>query len=109
MLKNLSEVRDLQKDVLTGHEMEDNRHFRTKVVDWSPLDIIPNLNSEAREFIGSFRFYGYMNSALGIDNIIYDSKSRYSFFLHLLNNKTRSESSHFGNTYQFYIWKSGGR
>ena len=50
-----------------------------------------------------------LGTSLGIDNIVYDSKSRYSFFLHLPKNKTREDCSHFGNTYQFYIWKSNGR
>lgn len=108
-LKNLHEVKALQKDILTGRNMVDSRHFRTGTVDWGLLDIIPNIQSEAREFIGSFRYYGYMNSSLGIDNIIFDSKSRHSLFLHLSKNKPREECSLLGNTYQFYIWKSSGR
>ena len=110
-LKRIPEVQQLQKDVLTGKNMEDNRHFRSDIIEWGVEDILPNIRREAREFIGSFRYYGYMNSSFGVNNIVYDSKSRHSLFLHLpfVNNKSRSESNHFGNTYQFYIWKSKGR
>ena len=39
-------------------------------------------------------------------NMVFDSKSRKSFFLRIPQNVTRSESKRFGNTYQFYVWVS---
>ena len=106
-LKRMDKVKQFQKDVLTGQKMVEDRHFRTELVGWNIVDVMYNLNSEVRQFVGSFRYYGDMNASFGVDNIIFDSKSRHSFFLHLpIRNKSRSESSLFGNSYQFYIWKS---
>jgi hypothetical protein len=76
-------------------------------VDWGLWDVLTT-PSMAKQFIGSYR-YDAFTSAYGknLNNVISDSKSRSSFFLHLpLNNKRRGQTRDFANTYQFYIWQS---
>ncbi|GEM_PF-5177095 len=74
---------------------------------WSPLNVL-GTTSMAKQFIGSYRYDAFSSSdGKTLNNVISDSKSRTSFFLHLpLPNKNRSQAREFSNTYQFYIWKS---
>lgn len=75
--------------------------------EWTPLDVF-RTTSMAKQFIGSYRYDGFVSKdKKRIYNVISDTKSRTSFFLHLpLSNKSRSESRAFSTTYQFYIWES---
>lgn len=74
---------------------------------WSPLHVF-GTTSMAKQFIGSYRYDAFTSSdGKMLNNVISDSKSRTSLFLHLpFANQRRSQSRAFSNTYQFYIWKS---
>lgn len=76
---------------------------------WSPLNVF-GTTSMAKQFIGSYRYDAFTSSdGKALNNVISDSKSRTSLFLHLpFSNQSRSQgqSRAFSNTYQFYIWKS---
>lgn len=76
---------------------------------WSPLNVF-GTTSMAKQFIGSYRYDAFTSSdGKALNNVISDSKSRTSLFLHLpFSNQSRSKSQSraFSNTYQFYIWKS---
>jgi uncharacterized protein RhaS with RHS repeats len=76
-------------------------------VDWGLWDVLTT-PSAAKQFIGSYRYDAFTSAdGKNLNNVISDSKSRSSFFLHLpLSNKSRSQTRDFANTYQFYIWKS---
>ena len=61
------------------------------------------------QFIGSYRYDAYSSSnGKYINNVVTDSKSKTSLFYHLpfVKNHRRSQGKAFGNTYQFYIWKT---
>ncbi|MDE6238930.1 MAG: hypothetical protein K2M54_02965 [Muribaculaceae bacterium] len=61
------------------------------------------------QFIGTYRYDGYSsNDGKSIYNIATDSKSVTSLGYHIpfLSNHRRSKQNSFGNTYQFYLWKS---
>ena len=60
------------------------------------------------QFIGSYRYDGYSSKdGIYINNVVFDSKSLTSLFYHLpFKNHRRSVSSKYGNTYQFYIWRT---
>jgi hypothetical protein len=66
--------------------------------------------SMAKQFIGSYRFNAFTSAdGKNFNNIISDSKSRSSFFYHLVpesGNRRRGQTPDFANTYQFYIWQS---
>ena len=74
--------------------------------DFRPWDAPIN---SPMQFIGTYRYDGY-SSADGkyINNIVTDSKSKTSLFYHLpgIKNHRRRQSKEFGNTYQFYIWRT---
>ena len=73
---------------------------------WHLYDVITH-RSIVRQFVGSYVYRGRISSSgTLVYNMIYDSKSRHSLFVHLpfVKNKSRAETAHFGNTYQFYIW-----
>lgn len=73
---------------------------------WSIFDVFTHL-SLTRQFVGSYTYRGMISSGGNyVYNMVYDSKSRYSFFLHIPKPVRRNESSRFGNTYQFYLWVS---
>jgi hypothetical protein len=76
---------------------------------WYPWSIFTT-TSIAKQFIGSYRFDAFTSTdGKSLNNVISDSKSLNSLLLHLTPNswnKGRKERSEFGNTYQFYIWKS---
>jgi RHS repeat-associated protein len=74
---------------------------------WYPWDVLMT-TSMAKQFIGSYRFDAFTGSdGKNLNNVVSDSKSRTSFFLHLpLNNQRRNQTRNFANTYQFYIWQS---
>lgn len=88
-----------------------------KAVDnWSLLDALYYMKgvlaegqnySLTRQFVGTYSYRGRISSGGNyIYNLVLDSKSRKSFFLHIPSNRRRSECSHYGNTYQFYVWVS---
>ncbi len=61
------------------------------------------------QFIGTYRYDGYSSSdGLTIYNVATDSKSVTSLAYHIpfLSNHRRSQKREFGNTYQFYLWRS---
>lgn len=61
------------------------------------------------QFIGTYRYDGLCSKdGCYIYNVVTDSKSLTSLLYHFpfLNNHRRSQRKGFGNTYQFYIWKS---
>lgn len=61
------------------------------------------------QFIGTYRYDGYSSKdGQSIYNIVTDSKSITSLGYHIpfLSNHRRSQQKAFGNTYQFYLWKS---
>ncbi len=73
---------------------------------WSIFDVFTHL-SLTRQFVGTYTYRGMISSGGNyVYNMVYDSKSRYSFFLHIPKPVRRNESSRFGNTYQFYLWVS---
>jgi hypothetical protein len=74
---------------------------------WNVWDALTT-SSMAKQFIGSYRYDAFTSAdGQNLNNVISDSKSRSSFFLHLpLNNKGRGQTRDFANTYQFYIWQS---
>jgi RHS repeat-associated protein len=74
---------------------------------WYPWSVFTT-TSMAKQFIGSYRYDAFTSAdGQNLNNVISDSKSRSSFFLHLpFNNKGRSQTQDFANTYQFYIWQS---
>ena len=59
------------------------------------------------QFIGTYRYDGYSNGQ-SIYNVATDSKSVTSLGYHIpfLRNHRRSQQKEFGNTYQFYLWRS---
>ena len=75
--------------------------------DWKPWNVL-GTTSAAKQFIGSYRYDAFTSSdGKVLNNVISDSKSRKSLFLHLpFSEKTRNQTRGFANTYQFYIWKS---
>lgn len=83
-------------------------HFSNTRV-WTPFSVLNPQNWKmAPQFIGSYRYdiYASSNTSL-LNNIVSDSKSLRSLFYHIVPekyNRSREQSHHFGNTYQFYIW-----
>lgn len=100
-----------QNQVLTGESK-----VAGKITDvrrnWKVTDIFRQDNRKiAPQFIGSYVYDAAISTdGLFFNNVIYDNKNVRSLFLHIPNdsmNKRRSEHKKgFGNTYQFYIWKS---
>ena len=78
---------------------------------WTPFSVLNPQNWKmAPQFIGSYRYdiYASSNTSL-LNNIVSDSKSLRSLFYHIVPekyNRSREQSNHFGNTYQFYIWQT---
>lgn len=64
----------------------------------------------AKQFVGSYPYDAFTSSDdKALNNVISDSKSRTSLFLHLpFSNQSRrqSQSRAFSHTYQSYIWRS---
>lgn len=61
------------------------------------------------QFIGTYRYDGYsVKDNQSIYNVATDSKSMTSLGYHIpfFSNHRRSEKKEFGNTYQFYLWRS---
>lgn len=61
------------------------------------------------QFIGTYRYDGYSSkNGQNIYNVATDSKSITSLYYHMpfLRNHRRSQQKEFGNTYQFYLWRS---
>lgn len=61
------------------------------------------------QFIGTYRYDGYRGKdGKTLYNVATDSKSVTSLGYHMpfLKNHRRSQRKEFGNTYQFYLWKS---
>ena len=61
------------------------------------------------QFIGTYRYDGYSDKDGNyINNVVTDTKSITSLGYHIpfLKNHRRSQNKEFGNTYQFYIWRS---
>ena len=61
------------------------------------------------QFIGTYRYDGYSSkNGQSIYNVATDSKSVTSLYYHMpfLRNHRRSQQKEFGNTYQFYLWRS---
>ena len=76
------------------------------IENWKPWDVFTHF-SLTRQFVGSYSYLGKISSGGNyVYNMVFDSKSRRSFFLHIPNNASREESTKFGNTYQFYLWVS---
>jgi hypothetical protein len=77
--------------------------------NWNFWDLISTF-SLAKQFIGSYRFDAFTSQdGKYLNNVVSDIKNLNSLMLHLIPsswNKSRSERSIFGNTYQFYIWQS---
>lgn len=79
--------------------------------DFGVLGLLTSL-SMAEQFIGGYRLDVFTGkSGTAYNNIVSDSKSRSSLFLHLpvTNVRRGSQSAKefgMGNTYQFYIWKT---
>ena len=77
--------------------------------DWGVLDVVTTW-SLARQFVGTYRYDGFTSrDGQYINNVISDSKSLYSLLYHIYPSKwniDRIQQKEFGNTYQFYIWKS---
>ncbi|MBP5550033.1 MAG: hypothetical protein J6X63_06100, partial [Bacteroidales bacterium] len=102
-MANTSFVKLMQRIILASKKdyIDDHR-------DWGLLDVM-STSSEAEQFIGSYRYIALKSRVdKCLYNVIYDSKSRTSLFYHLskIKNVSREDSILFGNTYQFYIWKS---
>ena len=78
-------------------------------VSWGLFDYLTTY-SLAKQFIGSYTYDAFTSSDGNyLYNVISDSKSVRSLCYHMVdekNNHRRSERKQFGNTYQFYIWKS---
>jgi RHS repeat-associated protein len=77
---------------------------------WYPWNVF-GTTSIAKQFIGSYRYDAFTSSdGTTLNNVISDSKSRSSFFLHLpISNKSRNQTRDFATTYQFYIWQTPKR
>ena len=61
------------------------------------------------QFIGTYRYDGYSSkNGKYINNVVTDTKSVTSLIYHIpfFNNHRRSQNRNFGNTYQFYIWRT---
>ena len=100
-------VRDAQKKILEGNTSIPGQ-ITNVAVNWGIIDVFTT-DSMAKQFIGSYRYDGYISSdGTNINNVISDSKSRTSFLYHFpfIQNKKRGETNVMSNTYQFYIWKS---
>lgn len=64
------------------------------------------------QFIGTYRYDGYSGkNGQYIYNIVTDAKCVKSLVYHVpfLGSHRRKQQKEFGNTYQFYLWKSPGR
>ena len=86
-----------------GHNGQYTNVGRSEFFPWQASPLSP------MQFIGTFRYDGYASKdGLYINNVVYDSKSVKSFGYHIpfLKNHRRSLMKEFGNTYQFYIWKT---
>jgi len=102
-MANTSFVKWMQRIILASKKDYIDYHR-----DWGLLDVM-STSSEAEQFIGSYRYIALKSRVdKCLYNVIYDSKSRTSLFYHLprIKNVSREDSILFGNTYQFYIWKS---
>ena len=74
--------------------------------DWGLFDVFTH-SSLAKQFIGSYRYDGYISrDGRHINNVVFDSKSNTSLGYRLFNEHRRSHKNARGNTYQFYIWQS---
>ena len=76
---------------------------------WGFMDVVTNFNI-AKQFIGSYRFDSFVGSNGNyMYNVVSDSKSVRSLFYHIIperyNKDRKVYTNHFGNTYQFYIWR----
>lgn len=80
--------------------------YRSK---WGLGDVFTTF-SMAKQFIGSFCYDGYTSkNGKRILNIVYDSKSAYSWLYHItkkLDHSRQSKIPLLSTTYQFYIWQS---
>ena len=77
---------------------------------WGVFDALTTINM-AKQFIGSYRYDAFTSEKdpKTLNNIISDSKNLESLLYHITPkswNHSRESMKHFGNTYQFYIWKS---
>ncbi len=77
---------------------------------WGFMDVVTNFNI-AKQFIGSYRFDSFVGSNGNyMYNVVSDSKSVRSLFYHIIperyNKDRKVYTNHFGNTYQFYIWRT---
>ena len=77
---------------------------------WGIFDALTTFNM-AKQFIGSYRYDAFTSEKdpKTLNNIISDSKNLESLLYHITPkswNHSRESMKHFGNTYQFYIWKS---
>ena len=100
-LKNNMHIRNSQDKIIASK----SGYYITSR-EWGPKDV-PNTDIFSEQFMGSFTYYGKRNKENTVlHNVVFDSKSLYSLLYHLpfIKNKERSQTNHFGNTYQFYIW-----
>ncbi|MCR5362959.1 MAG: RHS repeat-associated core domain-containing protein [Bacteroidales bacterium] len=100
-LKNNMHIRNSQDKIIASK----SGYYMTSR-EWGPKDV-PNTDIFSEQFMGSFTYYGKRNKENTVlHNVVFDSKSLYSLLYHLpfIKNKERSQTNHFGNTYQFYIW-----
>ena len=78
--------------------------------EWGVSDALTTFNM-AKQFIGSYRYDAFTSEKdpKTLNNIISDSKNLESLLYHITPKKwnhSRASMKHFGNIYQFYIWKS---
>ena len=103
-IKNEDFVKDYQDEIRSrGKNGKYTNVGRPNFYPWQASPLSP------MQFIGTYRYDGYSSKdGLYINNVVYDSKSITSLGYHIpfLNNHRRSQRREFGDTYQFYIWRS---
>ncbi len=92
-------------------EVEKKGTLTIKTRNWTFWSVLnPNNWNITQQFIGSYTYFGEPSrDGMNINNVIYDSKSKRSYFYHIIPesmNKRRNECRKYGNTYQLYIWQS---
>ena len=102
-------IQDLKKEdaVITNENIAMKKGYSTtQTPQWMPWDhFYRGIKRPITNYLGTYqiRSYSLKNINMGTLSLAYDRKSAYSLFLHLTENYKRSNSSYFGNTYQFYF------
>ncbi len=103
--EKLFEMKRTASELETGTEYAANYHFeneRLTMIHTNAIHLVLRKQDYNNEAVVRME----ITDRQLVYNMVFDSKSRKSFFLRIPQNVTRSESKRFGNTYQFYVWVS---